>query len=98
MDTLLKGVKGNYKYELKDYSINKDYKKYFNERASIVVGKNARHVESEIQAIEERMMLQVLKESRIIENLKNDKYSYNELRKIYRETLYRNIDIHTMEK
>ena len=62
--------------------INKDYKKYFNERASIVVGKNARNVESEIQAIEERMMIQVLQESRTIENLKNDKYSYNELRKI----------------
>lgn len=92
IDTLLKGVKGNYKYELKDYSVNKDYKKYFNERASIVVGKNARHVEPEIQAIEERMMLQVLQESRIIENLKNDKYSYNELRKIYRETLYGNIE------
>jgi len=92
IDTLLKGVKGNYKYELKDYSVNKDYKKYFNERASIVVGKNARHVESEIQAIEERMMLQVLQESRIIENLKNDKYSYNELRKIYREILYGNIE------
>ncbi|MFR8145404.1 MAG: hypothetical protein ACLU8Y_00915 [Clostridia bacterium] len=61
IDTLLKGVKGNYKYELKDYSVNKDYKKYFNERASIVVGKNARHVESEIQAIEERMMLQYYK-------------------------------------
>ena len=92
IDTLLKGVNGNYKYELKDYSINKDYKKYFNERASIVVGKNVRHVESEIQAIEERMMLQVLQESRIIENLKKDKYSYNELRKIYRETLYGSIE------
>lgn len=92
IDTLLKGVNGNYKYELKDYSINKDYKKYFNERASIVVGKNARHVESEIQAIEEKMMLQVLQESRIIENLKKDEYSYNELRKIYRETLYGSIE------
>ena len=38
------------------------------------------------------MMLQVLQESRIIENLKKDKYSYNELRKIYRETLYGSIE------
>lgn len=92
IDTLLKGVKGNYKLELKNYSINKDYKKYFNERASIVVGINAKYIESEIQAIEERMMLQVLKNSRIIENLKNDRYSYDELRKIYKETLYDNIE------
>ena len=86
IDTLLKGVKGNYKYELKDNSINKNYKKYFNERASIVVGENAEQIESEIQAIEERMMLQVLEQSQIIENLKNDKYTYNELRKIYNKT------------
>ncbi len=92
IDTLLKGVKGNYKFELKNYSINKDYKKYFNERASIVVGINAKCVESEIQVIEERMMLRVLQNSRVIENLKNDRYSYNELRKIYRETLYDNIE------
>ena len=63
IDTLLKGVMGNYKYELKYNSINKNYKKYFNERASIVVGKNAEQIETEIQAIEERMMLQVLQES-----------------------------------
>lgn len=92
IDTLLKGVMGNYNYELKNNSINKNYKKYFNERASIVVGKNAEQIETEIQAIEERMMLQVLQESRIIENLKNDKYTYNELRKIYSKTLYENIE------
>ncbi|MBR3324525.1 MAG: hypothetical protein IKG14_00540 [Clostridia bacterium] len=92
IDTLLKGVKGNYKYELKDNSINKNYKKYFNERASIVVGENAEQIESEIQAIEERMMLQVLEQSQIIENLKNDKYTYNELRKIYNKILYENIE------
>lgn len=92
IDTLLKGVKGNYKLELKNCSINKDYEKYFNERASIVVGINAKYIESEIQVIEERMMLRVLENSRIIENLKNDIYSYDELREIYRETLYDNIE------
>jgi len=88
IDTLLKGVNGNYKYELKNDSLNRDYKKFFNERASIVVGKDAENIESEIQAIEERMMLQVINLGRIVENLKNDKYSYNELKKIYNKTVY----------
>lgn len=91
IDTLLKGVEGNYKYELQDFSINRDYKKYFNERASIVLGKYSNQLEPEIQVIEERMMIQTIRESKIIDKLQRDCYTYKKLKKIYMDMLYNNI-------
>lgn len=60
IDTLLKGAKGDYVSEAKDYSYNKSYKRYCNERATIVVGKKAIEQESLVQAVEEMMIIQTI--------------------------------------
>ncbi|MCI8486513.1 MAG: hypothetical protein HFJ20_05435 [Clostridia bacterium] len=92
IDTLLRGVKGDYVSETKDYSYNKAFKKYYNERATIVVGKDALNQKSLIQAVEEKMILQTIYDTIVFYNLRKNKYTYKELKSIYNNMLYYEID------
>lgn len=92
IDTLLKGAKGDYVSEAKDYSYNKSYKRYCNERATIVVGKKAIEQESLVQAVEEMMIIQTIDDTILFYNLRKNEYTYKELKSIYNNMLYYEID------
>lgn len=95
IDTLLKGARGNFVKELKDMSINKEVKKYYNERATVYVGKNVLKYTSSVQAIEDMMMLQTIEDNILTYAIHEDKFKYNELKKIYMNMLYNEIDERT---
>ena len=92
IDTLLKGTKGNYEKELKNMSINKNIKKYYNERVTIYLGKEVLQHMSLVQTIEEMMIIQTVKDNILLYSISLDKIKYDELKEIYMNMLYEAVD------
>lgn len=95
IDALLKGAKGNYKKELKDMSINKSIKKFYNERATIYVGKEILQQMSAVQTIEDMMIIQTIEDEMLLYRIYTNKLKYDEIKEIYMNILYNEIDART---
>ncbi|MEG1989977.1 MAG: hypothetical protein RR136_03185 [Clostridia bacterium] len=94
VNTVLTGVNKKHKFafKYKNFSMNKNIKRYFNEIATVVVSNEGLQLYSGIQAVEERMIKKTIDDTIVYRNLINDKYNYKELKNIYNKMLYNNID------
>lgn len=83
--TFLNGMKFPLKrYNIgKDYRMFKDYCHYLNNSYTLIYGKTATKQYCAIKTIEQRMIIQTIRDSALFDNLAEDKYTYEELKAIH---------------